>query len=97
MKTVKSCKTQYTPLTRRRDASASAVCIELPTVSTSLNEFADIEVASRRVGVVNALVGSHDPVFCAVLLISNHRLLRLVTSDVIMTSLLKIESVWTLE
>jgi len=55
--------------------------------STSLNRFADSEVELRRVGCdcVNVPVGSRDPVynFCAV------DLLRLVTSNNIMTSLLE--------
>jgi len=36
---------------------------QLATVSTSLNTFADNEVQSRRVGGVNAPVGSRDPVY----------------------------------
>jgi len=53
----------------------------------SLNKFANSEAELRRVGGVNAPVGSRDPVHnhiisCAV------ELLRLVTSDDIMTSLL---------
>jgi len=40
----------------------------LATASTSLNKFANSEVALRRVGGVNAPVGSRDPVYnsCAV-------------------------------
>ena len=36
---------------------------KLATVSTSLNKFADSEVELRRVGTVNALVGSRDPIY----------------------------------
>jgi len=49
----------------------------------SLNKFADSEVELRRIGGANAPVGSRDTISCAV------ELLRLVTSDNTMTSLLK--------
>jgi len=58
----------------------------LATVSTSLNKFADSEVALRRVGTVNihpSAVVTQFTISCAV------ELLRLVSSDDIMTPLFK--------
>jgi len=83
---------------RRRDSSVELSRVSgvyrirdyLATVSTSMNKFANSEVKLYRVGGVNAPVNAqssavviHFTISCAV------ELLRLVTSDDIMTSLLK--------
>jgi len=62
-------QSQYTPLTPTQLSSwvASAVCTQhnsqLVSDTTTLNKFAKSKVELRRVGGVNAPVGSRDPVY----------------------------------